>query len=896
MKSRLNKLLIAILIILILFEFVFKFNISYATSSNTSTLMSPDTITIITNMSGGLISILYWPRRIAITGIAFLIDHAFLGLALTEDQDLKNSNNAEHVKYLTPFQIFFNKYKLLDVNVLDLASISERNQVVYPIRKNVSIWFHITRLISAIILLAILVYVGIRMAISTIASDRARYKKMFIDWFISLILIFAIPYICVAIININELVVKALETISSDMVKLDRISDIYNRIAVLATLGIGIPSITATIVYCAMVFMTIGFFIAYINRMIKVAFLVIISPLISITYSIDKMKDQKAQAFETWMKEFIYTVLIQPFHCIMYLAFTNTAYRLLEPFMVEGDGYLNNIIDLGAAIGDMAKKSILLSKDFNLLATAILVIISLVFIRNAEEVVRKIFGFSDTNKSTSFGAGLAMSVMAVSQAKNIGTATRKGVNNIKNFVPDFLTKGIPQDAALFGDKLKNTGFGQFASKTATSIGKAIDDSSAMKGIDNALSAISNSKAANVIGDIGGKVGGTIKGAATGARGAVYTVVNGKPLSKLPLPKFIRNVSLGGYLKKNSVASIVGSMYGISQLVGGNNALEIYADSKAVEEGVNAFNATGEKKLSDYSEDAIFKILRDKYYQKSSNYKKLGNNRDKDPAEEAIEELKQKYSEITSEESFRKKAVDEMLAYNQSYSERAVELRQKAEKLKAEGNAELEQAENDTNSSTTNAKLDEAKNLEKEAERLEEFAKVEEILAQRDSLETFWSLESLTEMIADMQYAPSSSDFKKARNELKEEILKLIQERKSENGEGDTVDQDDYNVAKVLENSIEEILENSVGADENVNMNKLLNNILSVSQEDDPSRYSQIMKKVNSLNTLFLEKKAAEPFEYLSKVNDDSGEYSDLRFSMKSARGIRDKYLSKRRKI
>lgn len=55
-----------------------------------------------------------------------------------------------------------------------------------------------------------------------------------------------------------------------------------------------------------------------------------ISPLVTITYSIDKAGDGKAQAFSTWMKEFMLNVLIQPLHAIIYLVFLLTANEIAE--------------------------------------------------------------------------------------------------------------------------------------------------------------------------------------------------------------------------------------------------------------------------------------------------------------------------------------------------------------------------------------------------------------------------------------------------------------------------------------------------------------------------------------------------------------------------------------
>ena len=67
------------------------------------------------------------------------------------------------------------------------------------------------------------------------------------------------------------------------------------------------------------------FFMMYIRRTLAVAFLVIISPLISITYSIDKAGDGQAQAFQNWFKEYLINILIQPFQAMLYLVFVYSA-------------------------------------------------------------------------------------------------------------------------------------------------------------------------------------------------------------------------------------------------------------------------------------------------------------------------------------------------------------------------------------------------------------------------------------------------------------------------------------------------------------------------------------------------------------------------------------------
>ena len=64
----------------------------------------------------------------------------------------------------------------------------------------------------------------------------------------------------------------------------------------------GLSGIASTIVYCMMVFQTISFLIMYIKRMLTIGFLIIIAPLITITYAIDKMGDGKSQVLDAWLK------------------------------------------------------------------------------------------------------------------------------------------------------------------------------------------------------------------------------------------------------------------------------------------------------------------------------------------------------------------------------------------------------------------------------------------------------------------------------------------------------------------------------------------------------------------------------------------------------------------
>lgn len=67
------------------------------------------------------------------------------------------------------------------------------------------------------------------------------------------------------------------------------------------------------------------FFIYYLHRTLEVNFLILVSPLVTITYAIDKSGDGKAQAFAAFLKEIIMKSAIQLVHAVVYIVFIATA-------------------------------------------------------------------------------------------------------------------------------------------------------------------------------------------------------------------------------------------------------------------------------------------------------------------------------------------------------------------------------------------------------------------------------------------------------------------------------------------------------------------------------------------------------------------------------------------
>ena len=353
---------------------------------------------VIVAILGTFVGLMTWPIRLIALGLGYAIDAVAAGIAYVDG----TIGSASEKIFITPFEILFNETAITNINFFDFTNVAD-STVVYKIREAVAGWYYFMRLIAVAVLLVILVYVGIRMAITTIAEDKARYKKMLVDWAASLALVFLLQYIMIFLITLNEVLVNAMKIMSPN----DELSKTINDIALTSLLPT-IEGIGATVVFFLFIFQTFSILFTYINRMIRVAFLIIISPLITITYSLDKMGDGKAQALNTWLKEMLTAVLIQPFHCVIYMVFINIAIQLLSN------------------PGDFGTSS---------MAAAVIAILCMLFIKDAEGIVRKIFELNGDDGASSVAAGSAVAMAALHKSKDAGKSLRKGVNYVKEQKP-----------------------------------------------------------------------------------------------------------------------------------------------------------------------------------------------------------------------------------------------------------------------------------------------------------------------------------------------------------------------------------------------------------------------------------------------------------------------------
>ena len=303
-----------------------------------------------------------WATGSALTGIG----NVFYGI---EDGIMKYINDIfvdndltvdkTNTIYLSPETIIKGKFALMDANIFkkvsangeyyDISGSKNNSEIIKgknSLRETISGWYYALRNLAIVALLSVLVYVGIRMTISTISQDKAKYKIMLKDWFVALCLVFVMHYLMVGILNISSIITDSIgnsgqsvnmtDKLRTDIKKL--IDDSDDLVVFGSTRTEDLKIIKSNMysaygqlfVYAAVTVITIIFVVKYIMRAITIVFLVLIAPITAVTYPIDKIKDGKAQAFEFWFREFFFQVIIQPFHLLIYVVLIGSATELAD--------------------------------------------------------------------------------------------------------------------------------------------------------------------------------------------------------------------------------------------------------------------------------------------------------------------------------------------------------------------------------------------------------------------------------------------------------------------------------------------------------------------------------------------------------------------------------------
>ncbi len=342
-RSVVQKIVIAILTILVL-----TFAIPKPVSAVTNILLSP-IITLATSLLDGIQHILEWAMLGETSSFMKDIgdtssypaasDGGFTvngGNAYAEDEidgTLWGADavNIPNIRY-TPEEIFANRVPALDINFINPSvktgndEWDQEHNIAMRLQPVISSWYVAIRTLALVALLSVLVYLGIRMLITSVAADKAKYKKMMMDWIVGICLLFALHYIMSFALTMSEVLTSMLGQDTTQAINVKFINNgeksfsgnlmSYVRFMIQSTdtwTGVGF-----FFLYLMLVIYSIRFTWVYLKRVVNMAFLTLIAPFVALTYPIDKVSDGSAQAFNMWIKEFGYNAVLQPLHLLLY--------------------------------------------------------------------------------------------------------------------------------------------------------------------------------------------------------------------------------------------------------------------------------------------------------------------------------------------------------------------------------------------------------------------------------------------------------------------------------------------------------------------------------------------------------------------------------------------------
>ena len=299
----------------------------------------------------------------------------------------------------SPEYIFSNRIAMLDINFISPSHYSsavttndDPESIATQLRPTIAKWYNGFRNIAIVVLLSVLVYLGIRIIISSTAVDKAKYKESIKSWFIALVLVFTMQFIMAGTLMLIDQFTNLFSQDIDDGIliqvngeaqpgtsggDLTFRTNLMGLVRFMAQSNTWQDATAYTIMYLALIIYTIIFTFQYLKRVLWMAFLTMISPLVAMTYPIDKIADGRSQAFNLWFKEYLMNAIIQPVHLLLYTAL------------------LGSSIDLAAE-------------------NQLYAIVALLFLVPAEKFIKKLFGLSsDTSEGFGSFAGGALTMSAL---------------------------------------------------------------------------------------------------------------------------------------------------------------------------------------------------------------------------------------------------------------------------------------------------------------------------------------------------------------------------------------------------------------------------------------------------------------------------------------------------
>ena len=275
----------------------------------------------------------------------------------------------------------------------------------------------IIMIIAVVIQLFLLLITVIRFMTKSLAQDKAETKMILVNWVKGIGIMFGVLFFMFVVIAINNALVGAVRAGLKNS-QTTVFKGITNEILRNALTNQGFGGITATFIYIAILAQTVFFYFYYLKRFIVISFLMMVAPLITATYSLDMLDDNKSQTLEFWTNKFLHTVFIQLFHVFIYVA-------LIFP-LVTGNANTEWLIRP--------------TEISNFIEMGVLTVFGMLFFFKGEALLKKIFGLKGEGVQSSAAATMLV-VDKVTKTVNKAIKARNDYKDTKA-INDKLDRGM----------------------------------------------------------------------------------------------------------------------------------------------------------------------------------------------------------------------------------------------------------------------------------------------------------------------------------------------------------------------------------------------------------------------------------------------------------------------
>lgn len=347
-------------------------------------------------------------------------DYVSEGMQTIADIGGKVQLNTSSKANVTIENIVYNKIPILDVNFFNFesagGSVVDQNGIIYIIKTNVAMWYYIFRILAIVIMLLVLIYLGIQIAITSVTEKKATYQKMLVSWVGGFAIIFSINYIMYFIIMLNETLINLIIPNYENGSEISLYESVRSKAyEIKASTGFA-----GMIMYIILVYYAIRFLLVYFKRYLTVTILALMSPFIGVAYALEKVNKKgrgRGDIWGNWFKDFLYSVILQSMHALIYTIFITVVLELTE----------NSIIGIFIAF------------------------IFLHYMVRMDPILRKIFGLAGGKNTAKLSVDELMPKIAL--ARGIGKRAVKVTGTYGNFLGRKFGTPLANAASSAGQKM-----------------------------------------------------------------------------------------------------------------------------------------------------------------------------------------------------------------------------------------------------------------------------------------------------------------------------------------------------------------------------------------------------------------------------------------------------------